>query len=67
MDQVRQGEIALLLVKHLIRKRGIMVSRDNMRDLGNTAKAIGVSLDELKQFAKPIIQELLDECFIFKG
>ena len=63
LDPKRQGEIALLLVKYFIRRRGITISHDNMRELGNTAKAIGVTSDELRQFAKPLIQEALDECF----
>jgi len=66
MDPKRQGEIALQLVKHLMRKRGITLSQDNMRDFGNVAKAIGVPVEELKQFAKPLMQELLDECFAAK-
>jgi hypothetical protein len=66
MDTKRQGEIALQLVKHVMRKRGITLSQDNMRELGNTAKAIGVSVEELKQFIKPLIQELLNECFSAK-
>jgi hypothetical protein len=66
MDPKRQGEIALKLVKHLLRKRGITLSHDNMREFGNVAKAIGVTVEELRQFAKPLMQELLDECFSAK-
>jgi len=66
MDPKRQGEIALQLVRHLMRKRGITLSQENMREFGNVAKAIGVSVEELKQFAKPLVQELLDECFATK-
>ena len=58
MDPKRQGEIALKLVKHLLRKRGVT--------LGNVAKAIEVPVEELKQFAKPLMQEILDECFSVK-
>ena len=66
MDPKRQGEIALKLVKYLMRKRGIQLSQDNMREFGNVAKAIEVPVEELKQFAKPLMQELLDECFSAK-
>ena len=55
MDPKRQGEIALKLVKQLMRKRGIQLSQDNMREFGNIAKAIEVPV-ELKQFAKPLMQ-----------
>ena len=66
MDPKRQGEIALKLVKYALRERGIRLSPENMREFGNMAKAIGVSADELKQFAQPIAQEILDECFAVK-
>lgn len=66
MDSERQGEIALKVVKHLMRKRGITLSWSNMREFGNLAKEIGVPVEELKQFAKPLMQELLDECFSAK-
>jgi len=61
-DPKRQGEIALKVVKHLMRKRG----QNNMREFGNAAKEIGVPVEELKQFAQPLVQELLDECFSAK-
>lgn len=66
MDPTRQGEIALKLVKYLMHKRGVTLSQENMREFGNIAKATGVSVQELKQFAKPLVQELLDECFATK-
>jgi len=66
MDPKRQGEIALKLVKYYMREHGVRLSQDNMRDSGNVAKAIGVPIEELKQFAKPLMQELLDECFAAK-
>ncbi len=66
MDQKRQGEIAVKLVKYFMRKHGVALLQNNMRELGNVAKAIEVSYGELKQFAKPLMQELIDECFSFE-
>lgn len=63
MDPKKQGEIALLLLKYLMRDHGIKLSLNNMRELGNLAMHIGISPEELKQFAKPLLQEFLDECF----
>ncbi|HDY89101.1 MAG TPA: hypothetical protein ENH82_13430 [bacterium] len=63
MDPKRQGEIALKVVKHLMRKRGITLSQSNTREVGNVAKEIEVPVKELKQFARLLTQELLDECF----
>ena len=62
MDPKCQGEIAVLLLKHIVRKKGIYLSPDDKREIGNIAKEIGIPVEELKQFAKPIVQELLDEC-----
>ena len=63
MDSARKGEIALLLFKREIAKRGVPLSQNNMRDLGNIAKEINVPLEEMKEFLKPIIQELFDTVF----
>jgi hypothetical protein len=66
MDPKRRGEIALKVVKLLMRKRGVTLSQNNMREFGNLAKEVGVSVEELKQFAQPLVQELLDEYFSTK-
>ncbi len=66
MEEKRQGEIALKLVKHLIRERGITLTQTKQREFGNVAKAIGVSVEELKRFIKPLLQEFLDEYFVEK-
>ncbi len=66
MDPKRQGEIALMVVKYLMRKRGIQLSQSHTREFGNAAKDIGVPVEELRLFVKPLAQELLDECFAAK-
>ena len=63
MTPQRQGEIALKVLKHILRRRGINLNQEAMRDFGNVAKAIDVSVEELKEFSKPLYQEVLDECF----
>lgn len=63
MDLIRQGELARIMLKHVIREKGLHLTRDNKRNMGNLAKEIGVSHDELKQFTKIISQEILDEFF----
>jgi hypothetical protein len=62
MDQKRKGEIAFKLLWQIVRKRGIMLSPDNMH-FEKIAGEIGVSVDELKQFARPLAEKLLNECF----
>ena len=63
MDAKRQGEIALVLLKYLMRKKGLNLSPSMIREFGNTSKETSIPIDELKQFSKPIMQEMLDECF----
>ncbi len=63
MDAARQGEIALRVLKYIVEKSGVHVSKDKIRELGDIAKKIDVPLDELKAFAKPILQEAFDKCF----
>lgn len=67
MDLRRQGEIALMLVKHYIHKHGITLTQGDMREFGNIAKAIGVSPEELKEFTKPLVLELIKERLGYKG
>ena len=63
MDEKRMGEIALRLVKDYIAHEGIQFTSDTKRNLGNQAKRTGVSLDELKEFGKILIEELTEETF----
>ncbi len=66
MSRERQGEIALKVLKYMLRQRGVTLSPDKMREFGNLAKETGIPVDELKTFAKPIFQEMLDDCFASK-
>lgn len=60
MDAKRKGEIAYILLKDEKRRDGIRF--DGLkRDLGNIASRTGISLEELKEFAKEGIKELTDE------
>ena len=63
MDPKRQGEIALLLLEALLRRHGIMLSREMMREGTRVAKAVGITLDELKEFAEPMLQKFVSELF----
>jgi hypothetical protein len=66
MDPKRQGEIALMLVKYLLRKKGIELSRNKMREADGAAKAIGIPVGELKQFVQLLIEEFTGELFTHK-
>jgi hypothetical protein len=66
MDPKRQGEIALMVLKYLLRKQGIELSRNKMRETSGLAKAIGISVEELKQFVQPLVEEFMRELFAMK-
>lgn len=63
MDPKRQGEIAILLVRHILREKGVRVSKEMVRELANVAKKINVPLEELKDFFKPLLEEMIEEVF----
>lgn len=64
MNEVRMGQIALLLIKYKLSKDGLGLLTQNFpRELGNIAKHIGISLEELMEFAEKLTREKVDEIF----
>ncbi len=63
MKEKRKGEIALSLLKYQISREGVRLTPDIRRELGNIAKATGIPQDELREFGKILIEELLEETF----
>ncbi len=65
MDPKRQGEIAIKLLKHLMQKEGVTLSsaEDVLERTEKAAQMTGISVDELLEFAKPLVHEFVDECF----
>ena len=63
MDEKRKGEIAIALLKYRAGREGIRLTPDLKRDLGNVAKETGIPQDELKEFMKIFIEELLEKIF----
>jgi len=60
----RISEIALAVLKYRINGKGIRLTPDIKRELvGNVAKATGIPQEELKEFGKILIEELLEETF----
>jgi len=59
------GEIALALIRHRTRLKGIDTLRPNEvnRKFAKTAKATGIPIEELKVFLRLLIDEALDEAF----
>jgi len=67
MDDKRKGEIALLCVKLKLRKDGIRLAQNTRREIGSTAKELGISTDEASEFAELMVRQLVDEVFVPKG
>ncbi|MDD5738559.1 MAG: hypothetical protein PHY72_01360 [Candidatus Pacebacteria bacterium] len=63
MTNERKKEIALLLIKQLFRQKGVRLTPDIRREIGNEAKAIGISLEETMEFTELIVRELVEETF----
>jgi len=65
MDSQRQGEIAIKLLKYLLRQKGVNLSSlEKIRgEAEEVSEMIGIPATELLEFAKPLVQELVDECF----
>jgi len=60
MDEKRQGEIALALLKDRARREGIRFA-GLKRELGNVAQRTGIPLAELEEFVRLTIGELVEE------
>lgn len=64
MSKERMGEIALLYMKQKFRDEGIRLTQNFKRQVGNTAKEIGVPTTEALAFVEIIVRELVEETFI---
>jgi len=56
-------EISEKLLKNMLHKHGFTLSGYSKRDLKDLSKKLGIHLEDLKCYAKPILQEMLDETF----
>ena len=62
MTEIRKGEIALALIKNQMSHDGLRLNSFK-RALGNVAKETGISLEELLEFNRIIIEQLMEETF----
>lgn len=63
MDEKREGEIALRFLKWKLREDGVRLTPNPRRQVGNVAKAIGVSVEEAMEFTEGLVREAVDEAF----
>lgn len=68
MTTERQGEIALMLLKRKFQKQGLSsFAQDNFRrEIGNVAKAIGIEVRELEEFAEILVKGVVDDMFNYR-
>lgn len=67
MQKARKGEIAVLVLKYKLSREGVRLGPDFRRDVGNTAKAIGISFDEAMEFVEEMVREQVEELFAKKS
>ena len=63
ISKERQGEIALLYLKNLIRKEGVTIKPNMRRQTANMAKELGISLEEVAEFTEMLVREIVEEAF----
>ena len=62
MTNERKLQIAMTLVKSVIKKEATFRSLSK-RGLEETSKEVGVPAEELSEFFRPVVQEIVDEAF----
>lgn len=63
MDEIRKGQIALLLFKQRMREEGIRIKPNMRREVANEAKKIDIPVEEAMEFLEEISREMFDEAF----
>jgi hypothetical protein len=66
MTEQRKGEIAIMFVKFRMRNEGLRL-KDVRRDLGRVASDLGLDIEEVIDFAEPLIREVVEEAFLKKS
>jgi hypothetical protein len=63
MDNAKMGEIALKVLKHQVRQKGIRFPKDAKREINQEAQNLGIKPEEAKQFIETIHRELFAEMY----
>lgn len=61
MDENRQGQIALKLLKNHLRARGLPGADGFKHDLEKSSKEIGIDKEELRKFYEALLPEVLGD------
>lgn len=59
MSESRKRDIALRMVEHVMLRRQLPAPNDFMREIGNTAKDIGVDIETLKKFYEALLPKII--------
>ncbi len=62
-ETARDEEIALALLKLIAKKQGIKIGDSLKRELGNIAKETKIPINELKEFGRRRIEEVIQDTF----
>ena len=60
MTEERKGQIALLIVKHALREKGVRLRPGFNREIAHNAKQIGIPTEEAVEFAVELYREATD-------
>ncbi|MDD5696740.1 MAG: hypothetical protein PHO90_02070 [Candidatus Pacebacteria bacterium] len=58
-----EAELAKRLLKYQGKHNGVILSTGNARQMGNVAKEVGIPLNELLNFIRPLLHEIVDELY----
>ncbi len=61
LDKETKGIIAYKILRYKVRTEHLKIGPDMSRNLGNIAKETGIPIEELKQFARELIHDVLKE------
>ncbi len=67
LTEARNGEIARLILKSQLRKKGVTLDNNFRRDIGNEAKNLGIPHEEMLEFVEKIVREIVEETFAKKN
>lgn len=63
MTEERKGQIALRYLKFKLADDGIRLKPDMHREIGNTAKKLGIDKEEATEFVEGLVREMVEEIF----
>jgi len=56
MTNERKLEIAMAMLGYIMRMNNVRLTEDTLRDLGNMARAMGISIEEVMELIEPLVR-----------